>query len=337
MGALEIVLLIAGAIIFIVSFILPVNREEISQETRELAQNEIKMLVLQEINGVRGRVDDVVDEAVDGAMETTERSLEKLSNEKIMAVSDYSDTVLKEIHKNHEEVMFLYDMLNNKHTSLKNAVTQINETVSQVNETVKNVKESRRDAEAAVSSWKQIQLESMDKQQKDAGIMRITRMKEAAEAQLLAAQQEAQRLAAQQEALERARQVEVQKEAEEREYQEYQEYQEQPEQPVKSEKPHNRKSAFKVPVKKDEIAPKADVEEIDEMAEARKALEFAVNSIVDTEETVQEPEVQEEMLNSNERILARYKQGKSTVAIAKELGLGVGEVKLVIDLYRNHA
>ncbi|MCH5343616.1 MAG: hypothetical protein J1E64_06210 [Acetatifactor sp.] len=334
MGVLEIVLLIAGAIIFIVSFILPVNREEISQETRELAQNEIKMLVLQEINGVRGRVDDVVDEAVDGAMETTERSLEKLSNEKIMAVSDYSDTVLKEIHKNHEEVMFLYDMLNNKHTSLKNAVTQINETVSQVNETVKNVKESRRDAEAAVSSWKQIQLESMDKQQKDAGIMRITRMKEAAEAQLLAAQQEAQRLAAQQEALERVRQVEVQKEAEEREYQEYHE---QPEQPVKAEKPRSRKPAFKIPVKKDEITPKADAEETDEMAEARKALEFAVNSIVNPEETVQEPEVQEEMLNSNERILARYKQGKSTVAIAKELGLGVGEVKLVIDLYRNHA
>lgn len=334
MGTLEIVLLIAGAIIFIVSFILPANREELSQETRELAQNEIKMLVLQEINGVKGRVDDVVDEAVDGAMETTERSLEKLSNEKIMAVSDYSDTVLKEIHKNHEEVMFLYDMLNNKHTSLKNTVTQINETVSQVNDTVKNVKESRRDAEAAVSSWKQIQLESMDKQQKDAGIMRITRMKEAAEAQRLAAEQEAQRLAAQQEAIERARQEELQREDEERQYQEYQE---RPEQLMKPERTRVRKSASNMSVKKDEKALKADVEEADEMAEAREALAFAVNSIATSEETVRKPEVQEETLSSNERILARYKQGKSTVAIAKELGLGVGEVKLVIDLYRNQA
>lgn len=39
--------------------------------------------------------------------------------------------------------------------------------------------------------------------------------------------------------------------------------------------------------------------------------------------------------NSNERILELYAQGKSKVEIAKELGLGVGEVKLVIDLYRN--
>lgn len=39
--------------------------------------------------------------------------------------------------------------------------------------------------------------------------------------------------------------------------------------------------------------------------------------------------------NSNERILKLFKQGKSKIAIAKELGLGVGEVKLVIDLYKN--
>ena len=37
--------------------------------------------------------------------------------------------------------------------------------------------------------------------------------------------------------------------------------------------------------------------------------------------------------NNNERILELHNQGKSNVAIAKELGLGVGEVKLVIDLF----
>ena len=37
--------------------------------------------------------------------------------------------------------------------------------------------------------------------------------------------------------------------------------------------------------------------------------------------------------NSNERILALHKAGKSNMAIAKELGLGLGEVKLVIDLF----
>jgi DNA-binding NarL/FixJ family response regulator len=39
--------------------------------------------------------------------------------------------------------------------------------------------------------------------------------------------------------------------------------------------------------------------------------------------------------NNNEQILKLHRQGKSKIAIAKELGLGVGEVKLVIDLYKN--
>ena len=39
--------------------------------------------------------------------------------------------------------------------------------------------------------------------------------------------------------------------------------------------------------------------------------------------------------NNNERILAMHRLGRSNMAIARELGLGVGEVKLVIDLYQN--
>ena len=35
---------------------------------------------------------------------------------------------------------------------------------------------------------------------------------------------------------------------------------------------------------------------------------------------------------NTDEILRLYKEGKSNVAIAKELGIGVGEVKLVIDL-----
>lgn len=37
--------------------------------------------------------------------------------------------------------------------------------------------------------------------------------------------------------------------------------------------------------------------------------------------------------NNNQRILELHKEGKTNVAIAKELGLGLGEVKLVIDLF----
>ena len=46
-------------------------------------------------------------------------------------------------------------------------------------------------------------------------------------------------------------------------------------------------------------------------------------------------DVDDQGRNNNERILELFQQGRSTVAIARELGLGVGEVKLVIDLFRN--
>ena len=52
--------------------------------------------------------------------------------------------------------------------------------------------------------------------------------------------------------------------------------------------------------------------------------------------TKEMPEIQSSDANGNrnEAVLKLHAEGKSNVAIAKELGLGVGEVKLIIDLYR---
>lgn len=236
MSALEIVLLIAGVIIFILSFIIPAGKEENTGENRELVRKEMEKLVSQEMDGIKDHVNDVVDEAVEYAMEKTERSLERLSNEKIMAVNEYSDTVLQEIHKNHEEVMFLYDMLNDKHINLKN-------TVSQVNETVKAASETAREAEAAVSSFKQLN-------------------------------------------------------------------------------------------------PGAVETETDKIIEPKEPEEKISDSVQDF---INGPDISftdgietgREGINNNEKIRVLHKQGKSAVSIAKELGLGVGEVKLVINLYEN--
>ena len=131
MEIMEIVLLIAGGVIFILSFLIPGGKETASGQSAEQAKKEISDMVGAEMEKVRGHVDDVVDEAVTYATEKTERALERLTNEKIMAVNEYSDTVLAEIHKNHEEAMFLYDMLNNKHVNLKNTVSEVNRTVKE--------------------------------------------------------------------------------------------------------------------------------------------------------------------------------------------------------------
>ena len=112
MGVMEIILLIIGIGAFVVSFVLPASKDEQPVVNRELTKEEINSLVKEQMKEIKSQVDDTVNEAVDYAMEKTERSLERISNEKIMAVNEYSDTVLAEINKNHQEVMFLYDMLN---------------------------------------------------------------------------------------------------------------------------------------------------------------------------------------------------------------------------------
>lgn len=149
MTVLEIILLIAGAVVFALSFILPSKKQEASDDVRSMIEEEVKKKVTEEIEGIKKHVDGVVDEAVEYAQEKTERSLERISNEKIMAVNEYSDTVLEEINKNHKEVMFLYDMLNDKHDSLVNAVseagrviTETKESTAKANEAAVAVKES---------------------------------------------------------------------------------------------------------------------------------------------------------------------------------------------------
>lgn len=228
---MEIVLLIAGGVIFVLSFLLPSGKEKNQIQADPIAQEEIKELVDREMDAVRGHVDDVLEEAVTYAMEKTERSLERLSNEKIMAVSEYSDTVLSEIHRNHEEAMFLYDMLNSKHVNIKNTVSEVNRTV--------------KEAEVTVNSFQRLVPDPVE----------------------------------------------------------------------------TPKAAF-VRAAEEQMA--KDIEKIQPVVAEQPAVPDDLQENIDAG-------------NSNERILELYSQGKDKVQIARELGLGVGEVKLVIDLFDSQA
>lgn len=225
MNTMEIVLLAAGVIIFIASFFIPAGSKAELENTKELARDEINDIISQEIKQIKEHVAEVAEEAIEYSMEKTERSLERLSNEKIMAVNEYSDTVLGEINRNHKEVMFLYDMLNDKHKSIKN-------TVSEVAKTVKVAEETAKEAEAVV--FQALKTETVN--------------------------------------------------------------------------PESQKIIEEPDSKPPKEMPDRNISFIQEENAKGK--------------------------NSNERILELYKQGRSKIAIAKELGLGVGEVKLVIDLFK---
>lgn len=74
MEVTEIVLLVAGGIIFILSFLLPDRKDFRAGGAEPMAREEVRALVEQEMGSVKGHLDDVVNEAVTYAMEKTERS-----------------------------------------------------------------------------------------------------------------------------------------------------------------------------------------------------------------------------------------------------------------------
>ena len=72
------------------------------------------------------------------------------------------------------------------------------------------------------------------------------------------------------------------------------------------------------------------------LAEAARELEINMSAPepINQDEAVRQAVEAEEEGNHNDEILERHQAGMSDVEIAKELGLGLGEVKLVIGLYK---
>ena len=254
MGALEIILLIIGGIVFVLSFLVP-TKKGVDEETKKLVQDEAQKAVADEISSAKGKIEDIVDETIHYSMEKTERALERVSNEKIMAVNEYSDTVLEEINKNHNEVMFLYDMLNEKHDNVK-------ATVSQMESAVKEAKQAVVVAEAATEEAGKVAVAATEKKPRK----RSTRSKNVVASET-AAEGEFTALL--------------------------------------TEKVTKKTSAGKT-------EKETTTENAEDVSKTKADLKKG---------------------NSNERILQLHEEGFSDVAIAQELGLGIGEVKLVIDLF----
>lgn len=146
MTVMGITLLIAGVIIFALSFIIPDKEEKLSRREKEKLlekqREEIHKMMEKELDGMKLRVNEATNETVEYGMDKCERSLEKISNEKIMAVNEYAATIMDEIDRNHKEIMFLYDMLNDKQVDIKNTVRKAEATAKEVNEAAKSVQES---------------------------------------------------------------------------------------------------------------------------------------------------------------------------------------------------
>lgn len=127
MTAFEVVLLLCGIVCVVVSFIM-------GDSGKDNASADIitSKLTEEQKSDIRRQVNEIVEEEVQNASEKTEISLDRISNTKILEMNEYAENVLGQINRNHNETVFLYDMLNDKAKEVKTTVKDINTTKRQV-------------------------------------------------------------------------------------------------------------------------------------------------------------------------------------------------------------
>lgn len=344
---IEIIFLILGIIVFIVSFLLPAGKKEDTESTAKISEDAIREMVDREIENRKAQINEIVDETVAYSMEKAERSMERLTNEKMMAVSEYSDTVLGEINKNHQEVVFLYDMLNDKHESLTTVAGEAAKTASEVKQTMLDADLTAKEIEIKAKEVRQAASEAESRAQEaqqalnEVEIKTNELLKKVDETAISTAKFKEETESISRSVMEMSAKVQ------------------------KTEAEKTRKDGFK-PINAEVIeAINMPVDEVKEEEKPKTAGKTArkprvsktSKKSVKTAEPVTEtesvkilptdavsagvPEVAVSLneegnaggRNNNERILELHNTGKSNMAIAKELGLGIGEVKLVIDLF----
>lgn len=317
MTTLEITLILVGIVFLIGSFMV---KDKLSKndldKIADMSAEELKVITEKEIKNAELAIDGMLDEHIASKTDETKRDLEKETNSKIMAINEYSDTVLDSINKSHNEIMFLYSMLNDKHEELTRLSGNIEKITAQAKKTFESVEASKINnlsnktvlnakpvVNAAPVSNRQAVTESRGIASSD--IVTGTKNTASVKKQNVSAQNMMSQHAAAQN--------------------------------IMSQNTVVRNTAVPNTVVPNMAAQNAVVQNVavsNMTAQNMTASNTAMQSRNLSDTDVQSGRVYDiSEINHNPQILRLYKSGKNIVEIAKELGLGKGEVKLVIDLY----
>lgn len=150
MGIGVVILLIGGVIAIVLGFILPVGKD-LEKDDKKAMESAVAQAVHNSIEKSHDKIQREIDDTIEESLLKTERGLDRITNEKMSAISEYADTVMNDIHKNHDEVMFMYDMLNDKQKNLTSTVSEANKTQEQALQTVRDAEITARAAREAAT------------------------------------------------------------------------------------------------------------------------------------------------------------------------------------------
>ncbi len=326
----EIVLIVAGFAAIIIGYLLPAGKE-MDEEDKMLMEREIRELVRREVEDQKETIENMVDDTVDNSLDRTERAMERISNEKLSAIGEYSDTVINDIHKNHDEVMFMYDMLNDKHKNLTNVVSEVTKKADEAKQVVRDAEVTAKEAQEASNNLS---------------------------ANVRAPKEEHVRAILLDEADDKLSGIRIP-------YAEKEEFK--PE--IPAEQVHVSPVVPKAPANNPNESGYVEEHDLRDLHEihaevisgeqvsnlhvignkietpppaGQAAKVVQLSEALRNENRTQNPDksmheiIANDPISQNRQIIEMHKAGKSNMVIARELGLGIGEVKLVIDLSNKH-
>ena len=322
MTTLEITLILVGIVFLIGSFMV---KDKLSKndldKIADMSAEELKVITEKEVKNAESAIDGMLNEHIASKTDETKRDLEKETNSKIMAINEYSDTVLDSINKSHNEIMFLYSMLNDKHEELTRLSGNIEKITAQAKKTFEPVDTSKINnlSNKTVSSAKPV-VHAAPVPNRQA----VTESRGIASSDMVTGTKNTASVKTQNVSAQNMMSQNVST------------------QNIMSQNTVVRNTAASNTAVPNTVVPNmaaqnavAQNSAVSNMtAQNMTAANTAMQSLNLSNTDVQGSRVYDiSEINHNPQILRLYKSGKNVVEIAKELGLGKGEVKLVIDLY----
>ncbi len=159
MSVLEIVLLIIGLSLCIGSFFVSEKLSSTDKENlQKLTKEQIEAIIKDKMADAKVEMEDKLSETIDEAMEQLDIKTDRETTNKIMQISEYSDSVLESVDKSHKEVTFMYSMLNDKQkdtVEMTKKLSDLEDTLVALDSSIAKKLDLLRDREIEIAEEKQ--------------------------------------------------------------------------------------------------------------------------------------------------------------------------------------
>ena len=263
------------------------EKEKIAEEIRgrALSEDSVKKVMTRVEKGFSEKLSAISEDKLGGFAD----KMSEIANDKMLAINDMSGQLMEKIEQNHKEVIFLYDMLNEKSDYLKDFSAKIDGLRHELEREEERIKALNNNLDDKMIKVKEV------------------------------------------------RQTVIAK----------------PVAPVEVKQEKSRRVPTGIEQAKAAIKPAEVPAQAKNLVKMKKEVENIpsdINDIFDTDERdifkdAEVPEITEEIdeidlspelteeLSTNDKILKMHSEGKSVMEISKELGMGQGEVQLILGLY----